>query len=169
MRVANLACHPVTFYRGQGIGNFYPLAAPDDECPDGAYYQELPSPVTCSYTAGQVEESAAQGIQGTTPAGEIEASLLRNIEIESLDTSQLQQLQELIGEFRDVFSTGKHDLGRTHQVHHRINTGDASPIRQGPRRVPIHYREEVGRLIEEMQTQKVIQPSQSPWASPLSL
>jgi hypothetical protein len=59
------------------------------------------------------------------------------------------QLIELLKEFQDMFSSG--------------------PRRQRPRRLPIKQREEANKLIEEMRSQGVIKPSQSPWTSPIVL
>ena len=66
-----------------------------------------------------------------------------------------------------MFSTGKSDLGRTGQLMHKIDTGDAKPIKQPLRRVPFHLKDEVGNLLTEMQQQGIIEPSQFPWASPV--
>ncbi len=98
--------------------------------------------------------------------GEIGAST-HGVKTESMDHSQRERLEELIHDFRDVFCTGKHDLGRIDEVYHRINTEGAALVRQSPRRVPIHRRHDVGRLIEDMQREAVIQPSKSPWAFPM--
>ena len=50
-----------------------------------------------------------------------------------------------------------------------IDTGSAAPIKQMPRRLPLHKKQVVGKLISEMQSQGIIQPSKSPWASPIVL
>ena len=50
-----------------------------------------------------------------------------------------------------------------------IDTGDARPIRQMPRRVPHHLKAEVDKQLDEMLRQGVIEPSYSPWASPICL
>ena len=50
-----------------------------------------------------------------------------------------------------------------------INTGDAEPKRQAVRRMPYNVRQEVGKHLAEMQEYIVIQPSESPWASPVVL
>ena len=50
-----------------------------------------------------------------------------------------------------------------------INTGDASPMKQPTRRIPFTLRQEVARQLDQMQKQGVIQPSRSPWASPVVL
>ena len=50
-----------------------------------------------------------------------------------------------------------------------INTGDAPPIRQPVRRLPLAKREEAERAVQEMREQDVIEPSASPWSSPIVL
>ena len=50
-----------------------------------------------------------------------------------------------------------------------IDTGDATPIRQAPCRTPFAVRCEVARHLQQMQENGVIQPSSSPWASPIVL
>ena len=72
-------------------------------------------------------------------------------------------------EFADVFSVSKYDLGRTDLVYHRIKTGDHTPIKQQPHCLPIHYQEDIHNLIDEMCQQEVIEPSDSPWSSPVVL
>jgi len=43
---------------------------------------------------------------------------------------------ELLHTYQDVFSKNEYDLGRTSLTKHRIDTGDARPIKQGLRRQP---------------------------------
>ena len=50
-----------------------------------------------------------------------------------------------------------------------IDTGNSSPKKQALRRMPYAARQEIARQIEEMQRNGVIQPSQSPWSSPVVL
>ena len=68
--------------------------------------------------------------------------------------------------FPDVFSNS---LGHTSVTVHNIDTGNASPIRQYPRRLPYHHRAEVEKQVNDMLSQGVIQPSTSPWSSPIVL
>ena len=83
------------------------------------------------------------------------------------------QLIELLTNFQDVFSTFKWTspdyFGTTDETTHKIDVGDATPIKQPARRVPLKQREEVNVLLEEMRSQGVIEPSQSPWSSPVAL
>ena len=44
----------------------------------------------------------------------------------------------LLMEFANTFSQNSQDLGRTNLVQHQIHTGAAVPIRQPPRRLPLH-------------------------------
>ena len=50
-----------------------------------------------------------------------------------------------------------------------IHTGDAHPFRQQARHVPPHHRDKLQRLLADMLKNDVIQPSGSPWASPVVL
>lgn len=61
------------------------------------------------------------------------------------------------------------ELGSTDWVKHTIRTGDHPPIQQPPRCIPFALREKVENMVGEMLEQGVIQPSQSPWASPVVL
>jgi len=61
------------------------------------------------------------------------------------------------------------DLGLTHLTEHPINTGDAAPIKQRPRRVPLAYVDEEKGAIKDLLKKGVIQKSVSPWASPIVL
>lgn len=86
-----------------------------------------------------------------------------------LNTEEKTKLADLLNDFRDIFSTGPEDIGRTGKVKHRIDTGEHPPIKQAPRRVPIHQQREVLQHVEDMQKHGVIEPSTSPWAAPIVL
>ena len=51
----------------------------------------------------------------------------------------------------------------------RIDTKDNPPIKQNPYRLPFSKREKVEECVREMLADKVIRPSASPWASPVTL
>ena len=86
-----------------------------------------------------------------------------------LDDTQRKALYNLLCEFSDLFSQGSHDLGRTDLVKHGINTGTAVPVRQPPRRLPLAKREEAEKAIRDMKGDGIIEPSASPWSSPVGL
>ena len=86
-----------------------------------------------------------------------------------LSYTELEQALALLQEFADVFSKSPDDLGQTSLVQHQINTGTAPPIRQPPRRLPMSLREEANDAVGRMKQNGIIEPSASPWASPVVL
>ena len=88
---------------------------------------------------------------------------------QSLTQVEKERLFALLLEYHDIFAMGSYDLGRTGRVKHKINTGMASPIRQAVRRIPQFQRQEARELLDGMLDRGVIQPSDSPWASPVVL
>ena len=60
-------------------------------------------------------------------------------------------------------------LGFTTLVQLELNTGDAAPIRCTPWRVSHAQKEIIKKQIQEMLEHDVIEPSTSPWASPVVL
>lgn len=87
----------------------------------------------------------------------------------NLTPEQQKQVTLLIHEYRDVFTNEKGELGKTDLVTHQIDVNGAKPIRQAPRRLPLHQRQEASEQIKEMLEKTVIKPSSSPWASPVVL
>ena len=88
---------------------------------------------------------------------------------EFLVESEQKEVKALLLKFQHVFSAGPDDLGRTDVVQHKIDTGDAKPIRIPPRRVPLAKRGETEACIKDMREQQIIQPSNSPWSAPVVL
>ena len=79
------------------------------------------------------------------------------------------QLKSLITEFSDVFALDDTELGCTNLVEHRIDTGAHTPIRQPPYRTPVVRRQVMDEMVAAMQKQGIVEPSSSPWASPVVL
>ena len=86
---------------------------------------------------------------------------------ETLDSVELDKLKDLVLENSDIFAAPGKPLGTTDVIEHAIDTGDASPIRQPMHRVAFAQWEVLDREIEKMLQEKVIEPSKSPWSSPL--
>ena len=78
-------------------------------------------------------------------------------------------LASLLSDYQDIFSKTEWDLGLTHLAEHPINTGDALPIKQPARGVPMAYASEEKKAIEDLLAKGVIRKSTSPWASPIVL
>ena len=60
-------------------------------------------------------------------------------------------------------------LGKTHLADHPIDVQGAQPIRQRPYRVPETKRQIIAKEVQKMLLSNVIQPSASPWSSPVVL
>ncbi|GFV31363.1 hypothetical protein TNCV_3819651 [Trichonephila clavipes] len=93
-------------------------------------------------------------------------NLLQNTD---LDKKQRCAAGELITEFQSVFSRTSEDFGRTRLTQHRIDTGEHPFIKQNLRRLPFSKQGKVQKLIKDMKDNDVIEPSSSPWASPIVL
>ena len=86
-----------------------------------------------------------------------------------MTASEKEQWKDLVWRFRGIFATSKADLGKTRLVRHKINTGNAVPIRIPARRLPLGKRKTEHEEVKSMLERGVIQPSTSPWASPIVL
>jgi len=86
-------------------------------------------------------------------------------ETSGLKDEQKKRFTQFLIEFQDVFSE-EVIAGNCKEVEHKITLMDSNPIKQAPRRVPFHFREEVDKIIEDMKQQGVIEESYSPWVSP---
>ena len=87
----------------------------------------------------------------------------------SLTEDQKKPFFDLLMKHQNVFAKSKHDLGRTSFVQHDIFTGDHPPIKQAPRRMPLNKREIAQKEVQAMLENGIIEPSTSPWSSPIVL
>ena len=90
-------------------------------------------------------------------------------ETDALSEEEKGKLRAFFEEHEHLFALSGSELGSTSVVTHSIDTGDNPPIRQAVRRTPFVLRQKVDDLVQGMLDQGVIQPSQSPWASPIVL
>ena len=85
----------------------------------------------------------------------------------SVSSQEKQELANFLGEYQNSFSCSSSDMGTTDLVQHSINTGNAPPIKQPPRRIPLAKMAEANREIDDMLEKGVIETSDSPWSSPI--
>ena len=93
--------------------------------------------------------------------------LLELLPLQDVPPSDAAQLRTFLVNNHTVFSLDEGERGETSLVTVDIDTGDASPRKQPPRRMPFMAREEVARQLKCMQRDVVIQPSNPPWSSPV--
>ena len=88
---------------------------------------------------------------------------------EHLSSNQLKELRSLLLTHVDAFKLEGGAMGNTDVAEHVIDTGDHAPIKQAPRRTPATLRPVVEQEVQQLLDNDIIEPSQSPWASPIVL
>ena len=150
LRVMNLSQQPTNLYQGTRLGELV-----------------------------KVEESMIAGVESndrrkkephTVSAHKLEflQQMVNDVGADLSDKDK-EVLLELLLEYADIFAVSDEELSHTERLKHSIYTGDSAPVRQPVRRVPPHRRQEVHDLLQDMLKRKIIQPSSSPWASPIVL
>ena len=77
-------------------------------------------------------------------------------------------LTQFLMDHHNVFAIDESDRGETDLIQLEIDTGEAPPIKQLFRRMPYTARE-VANQLHKMRKLNVLQPSKSPWDSPVVL
>ncbi|KAG5889429.1 hypothetical protein JTB14_032762 [Gonioctena quinquepunctata] len=142
VRVMNVNYFPVTLKKGTILGHCSPVS------------------------------SVIRSVRGTiSQPNNLPTELEKLVAISSKDIKPAQQpkLRDLVKKYQDIFDTGQGKGGRTNVVQHKIDTGGARPIRQSARRLPLAKKEEADKIVSDMGKDGVIEPSDSPWSSPVVL
>jgi hypothetical protein len=87
----------------------------------------------------------------------------------NLSEEQSSQLKGLLKRHSGAFAKSKNDLGCSDLIKHKINTGDAVPSKQNPRRLSLAKRQEADSEIQRMLDNDIIERSKSRWAAPIVL
>ena len=149
IRLANPLSDPITLRRGTKVAQISPVS-------DAELVTEI----------SQEHESTPTKNELLPEAKEVLWMMVENSG-EVLDSHQQQELYTFLLGFADVFAFTNAELGRTDKLQHTITTETKHPIRSPARRMPAVHKEEVHQLIQDMLACNVIQPSTSPWASPV--
>ena len=87
----------------------------------------------------------------------------------NLNLDEEKNFCQTLEQCHQAFCLEDNERGETDLVQLEIDTVDSPPKLQRSRRIPFALREEVAKQIKNMQESGVIQPSNSPWASPVVL
>lgn len=88
---------------------------------------------------------------------------------ETLDNETVHRLVALLNKYRKAFAFNLQELGKTDIVEMSIQLKDNEPVVYRPYRLPISEREKVRGMVQELIDCDIIQPSTSPYASPIVL
>ena len=138
IQVMNISPTPLTIYQGTKLGEYIPLT--ELLLIDTPHSSHPPAPTS---TLPDVNLSQCE-----------------------LSPTQQQELLALLCDYKDLFATEGGPLGRTLVVRHAIHT-EGSPICQPMRHQPMALQSTINAEVQKMLHQGVIQPSFSPWPSPV--
>lgn len=86
--------------------------------------------------------------------------------IQNLTEKQSIVFAKFIISYQEVFAKNDFDMGSFNgEIQHRIDTGNAKPIRQKLRRTPLCFEKEEKEHLDHMLEKGIIAPSSSDWAS----
>ena len=167
VRVVNTGTSEI-IHKGTTLGVLYPV---DDVSMIVEDESKLHSPVQPTVKINQVNEDSSS----KTPSFPDPTRLPEHIQdlykrsVVHLDSTDATKVYKLLENFQDVFSKHDFDLGLAKGIKHSIDTGDAPPLRQPPRRLPMMQQEQADEEIDKMLKAGVIEPSTSSWSSPITL
>lgn len=125
----------------------------------------ITSRITCSQEQDTLVLSAADSQQGR--ASKTKETLF-DLSDSEVSEEEKEELVNLLSEFPDAIEQDDLDVGFTDKVKHCIHDDDV-PVAQTFRRIPFHQLEEVKQHIQSLLDKDIIQPSSSPYASPIVL
>ena len=87
----------------------------------------------------------------------------------NLSRTERERVFELLDRHSQCLPSERNQLGRAADIEHDIDTGNNRPITSRPYRISQFERRIVSEKVNEMLKDGVIQPSNSPWSSPVVL
>ena len=154
-RMMNPSDTPVLLHKGTVIGTFAELNSHD-----------VVMSLNSDPAVSTLEPSSSN--ENTDSKQDI-SSKFKCLPSPALSEAENSQLLQLLSSYPDIFATSTLDLGRKSIIKHKIDIGDANPIKQAPYRVSQSQKAEIDQHISNMLEQDVIQVSTSPWSSPVVL
>ena len=88
--------------------------------------------------------------------------------VAGLAAPERNKVKKQLQKYAYAFVTNNRKQVRTGMVKHETDTGEARPIKQSPRSIPLAKRNAIKELIDERRRNGVMEPSSGPWSSPVA-
>ncbi|KAJ0177013.1 hypothetical protein K1T71_007022 [Dendrolimus kikuchii] len=93
--------------------------------------------------------------------------VINSLRIDHLNQEESNALIEVCSQYSDIFHLANDLLSHTSALAHEIKTSSDVPIHTKSYRFPECHKKEVETQIDKMLNQGIIEPSSSPWSSPI--
>lgn len=93
--------------------------------------------------------------------------VLELLRVSHLNSEECEALYDVCSKYSDIFHLPNDVLTSTDTIQHEIRTSSEQPINVKSYRFPEIHKQEVNSQIQKMLDQRIIQPSLSPWSSPI--
>ena len=131
-------------------------------------FEATPTSELGSHSPGYHDPVTVRRVTAKCSVQERQQKLLQSLpQVQTLDPAQTHRLHDLLTSHHEAFCLDRTERGETDLLQFSIDTGDARPRKLPARRMPLAVRDEVARQLREMQQAGVVQPSSSPWSSPV--
>ena len=172
VRLMNTVSEDITLFSGTALGQVHPvdnvtILADQERDTEHEIRRKLQ---TCQIHGAK--RSKTHGDDTKNPKGLVKTwpepmqKLYQDTTVD-LTEEQGAELARILNKSVNLFAKSPTDLGRTKVTCHTIETGDAKPIKQRPRRPPMAFLHEEDKIIKEQLEAGIIRESSSPWSSPL--
>ena len=161
VRVANTSAEAIHLYSGTRIASIQPVSEIYELDDNGKPSSDMTSNI-CG-----INVVTAPGRECDIDTWPDNLKALYERSCAGLNSYERDQLAALIGKHQRTFAKSPTDHGRTSIVQHAIDTGDAAPIKQRPRRPPRAFEQEEEKIIKDQLDAGIIRESTSAWSSPL--
>ncbi|MEX1352305.1 MAG: reverse transcriptase domain-containing protein, partial [Desulfobacterales bacterium] len=167
----NTRDRPVTIKKGQYIGRAFPVDSISDESSDPTRDYDFLK-VRMLSEVHDINHLSVGGEESENEnKNEIDFDIPEHLtktfwaSAKNLESTEKVELANLLKKYGDVFAASDYDLGSFTEIEHKIDTGDAKPIKLKMRRTPMGFADEEKALLDKMLKAGVIQESTSDWAA----
>ncbi|KAG7196874.1 hypothetical protein KM043_018876, partial [Ampulex compressa] len=132
----------------------------------GKQEKSIRAPGLIAHTSRRTDDHSEINSSPAPMTGRTQA-VMEQLDLDTLTEEELQETERLIRNSADRYRLAPEPLRLSNAAYHEIITVDDTPIRAKIYRYPPAHKEEIRKQISEMLEQEIIQPSTSPYSSPL--